>query len=534
MAEVVNTTGSFLSPGNSSSSSRGFIDDPQEYLLSNLYTVVIPTVVIFGILLHNWTTNKFNNHGYPSIGSLGFWEPTFLLRLRFVWGAVDMLKDGYYKFKDQAFWIRRNDIDILVLPVRFVDEIRNYTREQLSGIEALAYNVLGEYTGIDILVKSDLHVKVLRNYLTPNMGKVMLNARDELDYSQEVDIPACEDWQEVDIQNIMRWIVARISARTFIGYPACRNDAWIQTSLDYSRDVFTIAFFVHWFPRWLHGIIIPLMPARRRLDKHTEFARKVLEPAIKRWDDAVAGGVEEGEPFTLLNGMLKSAKGEERNADQIVDRQLISSLASIHTSVMTATYCLLELCQHPEYIEPLLEEAKEGMAEDPDWARNSNSRMPKIDSFICEISRIHPPSTLLPQRKAREAVTLSNGIHVPEGTHFAFPLGPVVRDPERFPDPEKFDGMRYYNRRKEEGLSMSSGKYLATTPSEEHLVFGHGQQACPGRFFAVNEVKLIMVFFLLNYDMRQPEKQKGSRLHFSFEEYFILNPTLRLELKKKI
>jgi hypothetical protein len=97
MIEVVNTTGSFPSTGNLSSSSRGFIDDPQEYLSSNLYTVVIPTVVVFGILLHSWITNKFNNYGYPSIGSLGFWEPTFLLRLRFVWGAVDMLKDGYYK-----------------------------------------------------------------------------------------------------------------------------------------------------------------------------------------------------------------------------------------------------------------------------------------------------------------------------------------------------------------------------------------------------------------------------------------------------
>lgn len=43
------------------------------------------------------------------------------------------------QFQDQAFWVRRNDIDILVLPVRFVEEIRNYTREQLSGIEALAF-----------------------------------------------------------------------------------------------------------------------------------------------------------------------------------------------------------------------------------------------------------------------------------------------------------------------------------------------------------------------------------------------------------
>ena len=32
----------------------------------------------------------------------------------------------------------RNDVDILVLPIKYLDEIRNYTREELSGIEALA------------------------------------------------------------------------------------------------------------------------------------------------------------------------------------------------------------------------------------------------------------------------------------------------------------------------------------------------------------------------------------------------------------
>jgi ent-kaurene oxidase len=140
---------------------------------------------------------------------------------------------------------------------------------------------------------------------------------------------------------------------------------------------------------------------------------------------------------------------------------------------------------------------------------------------------------VLPQRKAREAVTLSNGIHVPKGTHFAFPLGPVTRDPSLFPNPEQFDGLRYYRRRVEENLIGNSSKYLATTPSEEHLVFGHGHQACPGRFFAVNEVKLIMVFFLVNYEMKEPERQKNRRLHFSFEEYFVLNPTLKLAMRRR-
>jgi hypothetical protein len=66
-------------------------------------------------------------------------------------------------------------------------------------------------------------------------------------------------------------------------------------------------------------------------------------------------------------------------------RQMNSSLASVHTTVMASTYCLLELCRHPEYIEPLLEEAKDCMSKDQDWARHSTETLPMTDSFICKI-----------------------------------------------------------------------------------------------------------------------------------------------------
>jgi cytochrome P450 len=122
---------------------------------------------------------------------------------------------------------------------------------------------------------------------------------------------------------------------------------------------------------------------------------------------------------------------------------------------------------------------------------------------------------------------------VPVGTQFGFPLGPIRLDAAKFTDPEKFDGFRYYKKRVAEDLIGNSAKYMATTPSEEHLGFGHGVQACPGRFFAINEIKLILVYFLLNFDFKQPERQQKSRLHFPFEEYLVLNPTLKLMMRKK-
>ncbi|PVH92285.1 cytochrome P450 [Periconia macrospinosa] len=455
------------------------------------------------------------NISYPYAGIRFRLEPKFLLRLRFVFGAGSILQDGYSRFKYKPFKVARNDIDLLVLPAKYIDEIRQYTREQLSGIEALAFNVLGRFNRIDILNKSDLHVRVLRNYLTPNMGQVMPNAQDELTYSWQVDVPKCEDWEEVDIQHVLRWVIGRIYARTFIGYPACRNDDWIQTSLDYTRDVFGLTFLTHCFPKFLHPLVLLLAPASWRLGRHEKHAYK------------------DGEPYTLLGGMLKDAKGLERDMEEIVLRQVISSLASIHTSVMTVTYCLLELCRHPEHIEPLREEAKECMEKEQDWARHSTERLPKVDSFICEVHRMHPPSMLIPQRRVREPFTLSNGENVPIGTQFGFPLGPISHDPQIFSDPEKFDGFRYYRKRVAEDLIGKSSKYMATTPSDEHLAFGHGVQACPGRFFAVNEIKLILVFFLMDYEFKQPERQMASPLHFPFEEYLVLNPTLKLMRRRK-
>lgn len=61
---------------------------------------------------------------------------------------------------------------------------------------------------------------------------------------------------------------------------------------------------------------------------------------------------------------------------------------------------------------------------------------------------------------------------------------------EIYEDPEKFDGYRFLERRKQPGLEMKS--QLVST-STDHLGFSHGKHACPGRFFAANEVKIAMV-----------------------------------------
>ena len=46
------------------------------------------------------------------------------------------------------------------------------------------------------------------------------------------------------------------------------------------------------------------------------------------------------------------------------------------------------------------------------------------------------------------------------------------------------------------------------TVTKENMSFGLGRHACPGRFFAANEIKLILARMLLEFDFRMPEGQE--------------------------
>ena len=40
------------------------------------------------------------------------------------------------------------------------------------------------------------------------------------------------------------------------------------------------------------------------------------------------------------------------------------------------------------------------------------------------------------------------------------------------------------------------------TTSPDSLTFGHGNHACPGRFFASNEIKIVLIELLRSWDFR--------------------------------
>jgi len=120
---------------------------------------------------------------------------------------------------------------------------------------------------------------------------------------------------------------------------------------------------------------------------------------------------------------------------------------------------------------------------------------------------------------AKEGITLSNGLHLPYDTEFgvchtqqssAVPIEYMAKTPPQ-PSFDEFHPFRYSDLRSYPG---EENKHQFVTTSPESVSFGHGQWACPGRFFASNEIKLVLIELIKNYDLGLGPKGEGESEQF--------------------
>lgn len=102
-----------------------------------------------------------------------------------------------------------------------------------------------------------------------------------------------------------------------------------------------------------------------------------------------------------------------------------------------------------------------------------------------------------------KGITLSNGQYIPPGVIIEVPSQAIYSDPTQYPDSETFDGFRHYKLR-HGGTATDHARNQFVTTNESNLGFGYGRHACPGRFFAANEIKMILARLILNYDIKMP------------------------------
>jgi len=209
----------------------------------------------------------------------------------------------------------------------------------------------------------------------------------------------------------------------------------------------------------------------------------------------------------VLMWLMYEAKDVEKSVEGLARRLLMVNLASIHSTSLTVTQVLYRLLSHPEYIEPLRQEVEAAVAEEG-WTKAGMDKMRKIDSFLRETQRVDPDSLVMSIRLTLCPFTFSNGATIPANTLVALPLNAIDTNEEIYPNPYEFDGFRFSKLCDKDGNAVVN-RHQAIATSSDHLTFGVGRHACPGRFFAVNEIKALIAHIIVTYDFKF-EEGKGA------------------------
>ncbi|KAI1389674.1 cytochrome P450 [Hypoxylon trugodes] len=467
----------------------------------------------------------------PVIGSeLGSDEKRRQAYLR---NARQLYLDGYQKFKNGMFRIvSPRKSKVIVMSPKFLQELSELPDNVLSFDAAIEETMQSKYTqargtGAAIIPHT------IKTHLTPALVRLNPSIASEVQEALELEMPPCDDWTPINLSRKMIRVVVMVSGRVFIGPELCRDERYIDAAINYSMDLMKAQQAVSMLPEWKRPFLASHLPPVKALDKRFDDADAFLRPLVasrramdpkERPDDLVQW---------LLNG---EAKFGATTTEKLAEVQLGISFAAIHTTTLTTTNAFYNLAAMPELAQDLREEIRSVLAEHNNvFTSSSMQAMKKLDSFMKETLRFHPAFATSFQRKTLRPFTLSNGQRIPAGVIIEVPVHAVSSDSEVFPNADKFDPYRFYKLRqeaKEEGAVDVQGQNQFVSVTQKSLTFGYGRHACPGRFFAANEMKMILANVLLKYELQLADGATERYPNIEFSTQSIPDPKRNVLFKK--
>lgn len=170
--------------------------------------------------------------------------------------------------------------------------------------------------------------------------------------------------------------------------------------------------------------------------------------------------------------------------DEVTGNAIVFFIAGYDTTASTLAFMAYCLATNPDCQERLISEIDSAIGQELPTYDNVQT-IEYLDRVLNETLRLYPPAT----RTSRVGKTELDigGYKIPKGIELAFAVYALHRDPEIWPEPEKFDPERFSPEKK----------------SERHpyafIPFGHGPRNCIGQRLATMEIKCAIVYILQHY-----------------------------------
>ncbi|KIJ41482.1 hypothetical protein M422DRAFT_780269 [Sphaerobolus stellatus SS14] len=421
---------------------------------------------------------------------------SFFAARRSISEARSVVEEGAKKYN--VFRIPQMDRwHIVVSGQRYVDDLRKASDEYLSFNHALEETMLLRYLIGPTITTNEYTTDIVRQQLSRHLPNLFGALKEEIILAFEAKIPPTEEWTKYHAYGTMVNIIAQVTNRILVGAPLCRNTDFLNLNIMFTMEVAEGNDKLRHWPDILRPLVarwVTCVP--KRIEEASEYVRPYIEEKQKKIDEY--GKDYPDKEQTLLTWLLDEATGEERTLPRLTNRVLSLNFAAIHTSSMTFTQALYELAARPEYLAPLREEV-ESVVKHYGWTKMALVHMNKLDSFFKETQRMNGLGCLSMTRLAMKDFTFHDNTRIPKGAIVSASSITPHYDDKIYPDAQTFDGFRFAKLRQKEGQGTTN-QFVAT--SNDYLPFGHGRHACPGRFFAANEIKAMMAHVILTYDIK--------------------------------
>lgn len=397
----------------------------------------------------------------------------------------------------------------------------------------------------------EFHTRVMHRNLARHLPELLPAIEEEVAVAVDAafGIPGGAEvdkdgWYSVTLWDAWLAMVPPITNLLLVGPEACRNESMLKAFVQFADSVVTNSFLLNMVPKLLHPIVgrLASIPNSRLWRR----AHKQLEPLIKKRlhlltsEEGRRSQVPINEDFLTWHIRTALAEGRmsELDPEAITKRLLPVEFAAIHTTVLTGFFIVLDLLtSNPQrdFINGIREEVAAARTPGEPWSKPSLARLWRTDSAIRESQRFSHFATSLTKRKVVAPGGVTNkkeGWHVPYGSLLMLNLADTHRDPDLYSDPDTYDAFRYAHQRETIEAEVASGasssgnpaatgsekaaeamrglKLGMVTTSDQHLAFGHGRHACPGRFFVAHELKMIIAYLLANYDIKPLDEKPKS------------------------
>jgi len=199
-------------------------------------------------------------------------------------------------------------------------------------------------------------------------------------------------------------------------------------------------------------------------------------------------------PQNLLQAMIVAADEPGSGIDdaQVAGNVLTMLLAGEDTTANTLAWCIWLLHRHPQALARATAEVRGVMAEEAEGAPVTLEHLARLDyveACMHETMRLKPVAPQLPLQALKDTVV--GDVAVPAGTVVISLLRHDSIDDAHVPEARAFRPERWLG---EDGLSPGSAKRIS-------MPFGAGPRICPGRYLALQEMKMVLLTLLNHFDI---------------------------------